>query len=89
LYQLAAPGEYVEIATLRFLSFRADASPKYCIESVLSTIRSPALELLTITVLDQWNGLRPRALESTHAIPLPLFPVLRSMELKGIKCADL
>jgi hypothetical protein len=88
LYQLAWMGAYINIPTLRSFSFSADASPKYCIDGILNAIRCPALESLTISNLDAWGGVQPPELPSTQALPMPPFPMLRSLELSGIQCAQ-
>jgi hypothetical protein len=72
LYSHGLVGEYVEIPTIRSFSFSAIASPKYFIETILNTIRCPAVESMTIS--------------SLQALPLPSFPLLRSLELYGMSC---
>jgi hypothetical protein len=84
LYLLAIQGIYVEISTLRFFSFSANASPKHCIESILNTIRCPAIESMTISGLEHVHS---SARSRMHALPLPPFPLLRTMELNGINCS--
>ena len=79
LYQLALQGEHVDIPTLRHFSFFANSSPKYGIESVLNTIRCPALESLTISSFDGWYAVDD--IISPQTLPLPLFPFLRFLEL--------
>ena len=79
LYQLALQGEHVNMATLRHFSFFANPSPKYGIESVLNTIRCPALESLTISKFDGWYAVDH--ISSPQTLPLPPFPFLRSLEL--------
>jgi hypothetical protein len=86
LYAMALQGNYVEIATLRFFSFSADASPKYYIETILNTIRCPAIESMTISTLeldDEYAPARP----GMQAFPLPHFPLLRSIKLNGLGCS--
>lgn len=80
LYQLALQGEHVDIPTLRHFSFFANPSPKYGIESVLNTIRCPALESLTISSFNGWYAVDD--IFSPQTLPLPLFPFLRSLELR-------
>ncbi|KIM80142.1 hypothetical protein PILCRDRAFT_9710 [Piloderma croceum F 1598] len=79
LYQLALQREHVDIATLRHFSFFANPELKYGIESVLNTIRCPALESLTISNFDGWYAVDD--ISSPQTLPLPLFPFLRSLEL--------
>jgi hypothetical protein len=86
LYLLAVQGIFVEISTLRFLSFSANASPKYCIESILNTIRCPAIESMTISGLEDVYSF---ARSGMHPLPLPPFPSLRTMELNQISCSKL
>lgn len=81
LHQQSLQGKHVEIATLRSLSFSANAFSKYCIQSVLSTIRCPALESLTISGFDAWDNLSP-----TQHLPIPPLPALRSIKLYRINC---
>jgi hypothetical protein len=83
LYQLALRGDKVEIATLRYLSFTADASPKYYIDSLLNIIRCPGLQSMTISAHNR--GMPPSIIS---ALPLPQYPALNSMELCGINCTQ-
>jgi hypothetical protein len=85
LHELVLRGEFVEIATLRSLSFSAATeSPKYCMDGILNTIRCPAVESMSIFCRDFWNGGQRPWLSS--ALPLPRFPALRSMKLVRIHC---
>jgi hypothetical protein len=88
LYKLALLGQGIDIATLRSFSFSADASPKYCIDGILNTIRCPSLESLTISNLDFLGGVQPMELSFTMGLPTPPFPTLQSFKLSGIECAE-
>ena len=83
LYLLAIQGIYVEIATLRFFLFSANASRRYCIESILNTIRCPAIVSMTICGLKNPYSFAPPGIQP---LPLPPFPLLQSLELNRIKC---
>jgi len=87
LYSHSLKGEYVEIPTLRSFSFSAIASPKYFIETILNTIRCPAVESMTISGLDLDPDDLIQPLLQPRALPLPSFPLLRSMELYGMSCS--
>ncbi|KIM72531.1 hypothetical protein PILCRDRAFT_16043 [Piloderma croceum F 1598] len=71
LYHLAWMRVYIDIQTLHFFSFSADASPKYCIDGIFNAICCPALESLTISNLDTWGGVQPLELPSMQALPMP------------------
>ena len=88
LYQLYLMGGYIDIQTLRSFSFSASASPKYCIDGILNAIRCPALESLTISKPNVRDGVQPLELPSTQAFPMPPFPMLRSLKLSWIQCAQ-
>ncbi|KIM89645.1 hypothetical protein PILCRDRAFT_1976 [Piloderma croceum F 1598] len=88
LHQLAWMGAYIDIPTLCSFSFSADASPKYCIDGILNAIHCPALESLTISNLNAWGSVQLLELPSMQALPMPPFPILRSLELSGIQCTQ-
>jgi hypothetical protein len=86
LYSHGLAGEYVEIPTVHSFSFSAIASPKYFIETILNTIRCPAIESMTISAHESDRLIHPFEPSSLQALPLPSFPLLRSMELHGMSC---
>jgi len=87
LHQQSLQGEHVEIATLRSLSFSANPSINYSVESVLNTIRCPALESLTISGVEVWdNGLSSMQALLTQPSPIPPLPALHFIKLCDIDC---
>ena len=87
LYSRALQGEYVEIATLRSLSFSAIVEHQYSIETILSTIRCPALESMSISCHDPDDLEYPPTSSYLQALPTPSFPLLRSIQLDGMRCS--
>jgi hypothetical protein len=86
LYLTAVRGGNVEIATLRSFSFSADEPS---IGSILNTIRCPGVESMNISSVEEWEGMDLSELPSIQALPLPPFPLLRTLELNGIECDKL
>lgn len=84
LYWVALQGGYVEIPTLRFLSFSTNGSTKHSVDSILYTVRCPALQSLTISNLKTWYNLP----SSTEKLPLPPFYALRSIKLDRVECSE-
>jgi hypothetical protein len=83
LYLLALEGEHVEFASLRSFTFSANVFPKYCLESLLGTLRCPKLKKMTIF---PWDGSDHHFLADTQALPVPIYPELQYLELQTIDC---
>jgi hypothetical protein len=82
-------GENVELASLTSISFNANASPKYYLDSVLNTLHCPKLRTMNISsMVHEWDTMYFEDLQHTLALAHPAYPELSSMELNYIDCNE-
>ena len=84
LLELAADGQYLELSSLRSLFIAADMAPENQLLGLLSILRCPGLETMSVAVPKDDLYIRPR-----HNYKFPTYASLRSLQLDGLDCIQL